>query len=58
MIGDDYAARAQANAPRTPAEGAESTRELARQGFSDHTISSILRIDVQMVRRLIGERAA
>jgi len=53
----DYQARAQQNAPKTPTEVAMAARDLAAQGFTDHTISSILKIDVAAVRQMIGQRS-
>lgn len=54
---DEYTARAQQNAPKTPAEVAAAACELANRGFSDHTVAAILRIDVEAIRQMIGERS-
>jgi hypothetical protein len=54
----EYDERAQRNAPKTPAEVEQSARDLIRQGFSDHTIASILKIDVNAVRLMLGPRDA
>jgi hypothetical protein len=44
------------HAPKTAEEIERAARDLAAANFSDHTISSILKLDVQAVRRLIGDR--
>ena len=54
----DYSARALEHAPQSPQEVADAARELAGRGFSDHTVAAVLKLDVMMVRRLIGERSA
>lgn len=55
MSAQDYAARAQINAPRTPAEVAEAARQLLRDGHTDSTIAQILGLDVEQIRRLLGQ---
>jgi hypothetical protein len=57
MTDADYRARAEQHAPKTPAEVAATARDLAKQGFSDHTIAAILKLDVEVTRRMIGKRA-
>jgi hypothetical protein len=54
----EYAKRAEAHKPRTPAEIASAARNLAREGYGDHTIAKILNLDVVSARRLIGESHA
>jgi hypothetical protein len=54
----DYQRRAEEHAPKTPAEVAQCARDLIKQGFSDHTIASILKIDVNAVRLMLGPREA
>jgi len=56
MTDADYRARAEQHAPKTPAEVAATARNLASQGFSDHTVAAILKIDVQSARQMIGQR--
>jgi hypothetical protein len=53
-----YRDRAEKHAPKTPQEVARAAQDLAASGYSDHTIASILKADVNAIRRLIGERAA
>jgi hypothetical protein len=50
--------RAQMHAPRTPEEIARAARDLAASGFSDHTVAAILKVDVNALRKMLGERPA
>jgi hypothetical protein len=45
-------------APSTPEEVARAARDLAHSGYSDHTISAILKVDLNSVRQLVGPRPA
>lgn len=54
----EHARRAEIHKPKTPAEMARAAHDLVRRGFSDHTIAAILKLDVNMVREMIGERRA
>ena len=54
----DDQARCVLHAPKTPAEIQAAAHRLLSQGFSDHTISSILKLDVNSVRTMLGERRA
>ena len=56
MSGAEYVARAMAHAPKTAEEIMQAAKDLAAAGFSDYTVAAILRADVNVVRRLIGER--
>jgi hypothetical protein len=44
------------HAPATAEEIAAAAHSLACQGFSDHTVAAILKLDVAAVRQLIGQR--
>jgi hypothetical protein len=48
--------QAQMHAPKSPEETAVAARDLAQSGFSNWTISCILRLDIGAVRQLVGER--
>lgn len=50
--------RAMEHAPKTQEEIERAARDLAASGFSDHTVSAILKIDVAVVRQMNGERSA
>jgi hypothetical protein len=50
----EFRARAEEHMPKTPAEIAATARDLISQGYSDHTATSILKIDVAAVRQMIG----
>lgn len=52
----DYATRALEHAPKNPSEVAAAARTLARE-FSLHTVAAILRLDVTVVRQMLGEQA-
>ena len=52
----EYAERAQRHAPKTAAEIAATARDLATQGFSDHTIAAILKMDVNAMRAMLGPK--
>lgn len=52
-----YRDRAEKYAPKTAEEIALAARDLAASGYSDHTVSAILKLDVNAVRELIGQRA-
>jgi hypothetical protein len=54
MIDSEYRRRAEEHAPKTPAEVAQSARDLIKQGFSDHTVAAILKLDIDSVRQMIG----
>ena len=51
-----YRDRAEKHAPKTAEEIAAAARDLAASGYSDHTISAILKLDVNGVRELVGQR--
>ena len=53
----DYAKRAQAHAPQTAEELRDAARAMLRDGLGEHTVAEALQLDVNAVRRLIGERA-
>lgn len=53
----DYRERAEAYKPRTAAEIEHAARDLAAQGFGDYTIAHVLRLDVNAIRQMIGDRA-
>ena len=50
----DYAARAQAHAPRTVEDLREAARGMLRDGHGAATIAQALQLDVHAVRQLIG----
>lgn len=58
MSDSEYRRRAEEHAPKTPAEVVQTARNLLKQGFSDHTIASILKIDVNAVRVMLGPHSA
>lgn len=58
MTDSEYRRRAEEHAPKTPAEVAQTARNLLKRGFSDHTIASILKIDVNAVRLMLGPHSA
>ena len=51
-------ARCKTHAPKAPAEIAAAARRLSADGFSDHTVAAILKLDVIVVRSIVGERRA
>lgn len=55
MSTDGYAARAQEYAPRSIAELRAAARQMLRDGLGEHSIADALRLDVDAVRRLLGE---
>jgi hypothetical protein len=53
-----YREKAERYAPKTPKEVARTARDLAASGFSDYTVAAILKLDVNVVRQMIGQRIA
>jgi hypothetical protein len=53
-----YRDRATKYAPKTVDEIVRAAHELARQGHSDHTISAVLKLEINSVRQLLGQRLA
>lgn len=53
-----YRDKAERHAPKTLKEVAAAAKDLAASGFSDYTVAAVLRLDVNVVRQMIGERAA
>lgn len=53
----DYATRALEHAPKNPTDVAAAARTLARE-FSVDTAAAILRLDVTVVRQMLGEQAS
>jgi hypothetical protein len=49
-----YRDRAQAHAPKTAEEIERAARDLAASGFSDHTVATILKVDVNALRQMLG----
>lgn len=49
-----YRDRANLYKPKTSSEIAAAAKDLAAQKFGDHTISHILKIDVNLVRMIVG----
>jgi len=45
---------AELHAPKTSAEIERAAREMVANGYSDHTIAAILRIDVSAIRQMLG----
>jgi hypothetical protein len=54
----NYHVHANQHAPKTKEEIETAARQLADQGYSDHTIAAILKIDVNGIRQMLGERSA
>lgn len=52
-VGDQE--RAEKHTPKTAEEIQAAARELAKQ-YSDHAVAAILKMDVDAVRQMIGER--
>jgi hypothetical protein len=52
-----YRDRAERHAPKTAAEIERAARELAASGLGEHTVAHILRMDVNALRRMLGEHA-
>lgn len=53
----DYQDRAERFAPKTIDEIRDAARAMLHDGMSDHGIAAALKMDVNAVRRLIGECA-
>jgi hypothetical protein len=54
----DYRARSQENAPKTPEQVEAAAQDLAGRGYSDDVIASVLRINIDLIRQMLGERPA
>lgn len=54
MSTDDYAQRAQANAPRTAEQLRTAARQMMLDGHGAATIAQALQLDVLGVKRLLG----
>lgn len=54
MTPEDEHQRRNQHAPKTPAELATAARALAAEGYSDHTIGAILKMDTNAARAMIG----
>lgn len=52
---DAYRERAERHAPRTVEELRDAARGMLRDGMSDHGVAAALGVDVNAVRRLVGE---
>lgn len=50
-----YRDRAEAHKPRTKEGIIEAAREMLRNGLTDYDAAHVLKLDVEQVRRLIGE---
>ncbi len=53
--GDDHRRRAELHKPLTREGIVAAARELLRTGLSDHDVAQVLKLDVQQLRRLVGE---
>jgi hypothetical protein len=49
--------QAERYAPKTPEEGAAAARDLASSGYTDSTIGAVLKLDVNAVRQMLGDRS-
>ena len=52
---DNYAQRRDQFKPRTVQELRKSAQQMLRDGLGEHTVAAALQLDVNAVRRLIGE---
>jgi hypothetical protein len=56
MIGkSSYRERAAQHMPQSKEGLLHAAREMLRNGLTDHDVAHVLRLDVQQIRRLIGE---
>ena len=54
---NDYQDRAERFAPKTLEEIRDAARQMLRDGLGEHSVADALQLDVNAVRRLIGECA-
>ena len=55
MSGQEYDVRAVEHRPETIEGLREAAMQLLRDGLTDHDVAQILELDVNAVRRLVGE---
>lgn len=53
-----YRDRSQKYAPKTAEEVMRAAADLAASGYTDHTIASVLKLDVSTIRQMLGQRGA
>jgi hypothetical protein len=53
-----YRDKAERHAPKTPQEVTAAAKDLAASGFSDYTVAAVLKLDVNVVRQMIGRSVA